>query len=314
MEDDVVLADEVHHLRILALPILFPVGCEVLRRGDVTDRCVEPDVEHLALGTLDRNGNAPVQVAAHGTRLQAAVQPALALSVDIGLPLPVALENPLAEESFILIQRQIPVFGLALDGHRTRHGAVGVDQLVGRKGRSALLALVAVGAVVAALGAGAHDVTVGKERLRLLVVILHRGLLDELALIVKLAEEVRSRPGVGGRRGARIDVERHAEPLERAFDQFVVAVYDLLGRDALLAGLDRDGHAVLVGSADRDHVAALQAQVTRVDIRRYVDSRQVADMYGAVGIGECRSHEIAFELFSHRSDTILLICVKSTKF
>ena len=299
VEDDVVLADEVHHLRILALPVLLPVGREVLRRGDVADRRIEPDVEHLAFGPLDRHGNAPVEVAAHGTRLQAAVQPALALSVDVRFPLLVSFENPLAEESLVLVQRQVPVLRLALHGHRSRHGAVRVDQFVGRERRAALLALVSVGAVVAALGAGAHDVAVGEERLRLLVVILHRSLLDELALVIELAEEGRGGRGVRRRRGARIDVERHAEPLERALDELVVAIDDLLGRDALLAGLDGDGHAVFVGAADRDDVAALQAQVARIDVRRYVDSRQVADMYGAVGVGKCRSNEIAFELFSH---------------
>ena len=40
-----------------------------------------------ALGALYGHGHAPVEVAAHGTRLQAAVEPALALAVDVHLPL-----------------------------------------------------------------------------------------------------------------------------------------------------------------------------------------------------------------------------------
>ena len=104
---------------------------------------------------------------------------------------------------------------------------------------------------------------------------------------------------MGRRRGARIDVERHAEPSERLFDQLVVAVDDLLGRDPLLAGLDGDGHAVLVRSADRNHVAAPQPQIARVDVRRYVDARQMADMHGTVGIGQRRSDEITFVRFCH---------------
>ena len=190
----------------------------------------------------------------------------------------------------------------ALDGHRTGHGAVGFDQLVGREGRTALFALVAISPVIAALGAGSDDIAVGQEGLRLLVVILHGGLFDELALVIEFPEEGRSSLGMSFRRGARIDVERHAEPLERLLDEFMVAVDDLLGRNALLAGLDGDGHTVFVGSADRNHVAALEPQITGINIRRYVDSRQVADMYGTVGIGECRCHKIAFELFCHKQN------------
>ena len=74
---------------------------------------------------------------------------------------------------------------------------MGIDQLVGREGRTALFALIAVGTVVAALGAGSDDVAVGQEGLGLLVVILHRGLFDELAIVIELAEEVRSGLGVG---------------------------------------------------------------------------------------------------------------------
>ena len=102
-----------------------------------------------------------------------------------------------------------------------------------------------------------------------------------------------------GRRGARIDVERHAEPFERTLDEVVVAVDDLLGRDPLLARLDRDRHAVLVAAADRQHVAPAAAQIARVDVGRDVDPRQMTDMHRPVGIGERRRHQIAFELFCH---------------
>ena len=299
VEDDVVLADEVHHFGLFVLPVFLPVGRQVLGRRDVADRRVEPDVEHLAFGPFDRYGNAPVQVTAHRTRLQTAVEPALALPIDVGFPLFVPFEDPFAQETLVLVQRQIPVLGGAFHGYGTRYGAVRVDQFVRRKGRSAFFALVAVGAVVAAAGAGAHDIAVGEERLGFLVVVLLRGPLDEFAFVVELAEELRRCRGVGLRRGARVDVERHAEPFERRFNQLVIAIDDLLGRDALFAGLDGDGHAVLVAAADRDHVVSFQAQVARVDVRRDIDARQVADVYRAVGVGQCRGDEITLEGFTH---------------
>ena len=173
VEDDVVLADKVDHLGVLRLPITFPIGRKILCSRYITDRSVEPHIEHLALGPLHRNRDAPVEVAAHGTRLKTSVEPALALPVDVRFPLLVPVQNPFTQEFLIAVQRQVPMLRFAFHGHRTRHGAVRVDQFVGRKGRAALLALVAVGAVIAALGTGPHDIPVGQEGLRLLVVILH---------------------------------------------------------------------------------------------------------------------------------------------
>ena len=300
MEHDVVLADEVHHLGVAVFPILLPVGCKVLGSRYIAYRSVEPHVEHLTLGALHGHGNAPIEVAAHGAGLEAQIEPALALPVNVAFPLLVALQNPSAEESLVFVQRQIPVLRFAFYGHRARHRAAGLYELVGRKGRSALLALVAVRAVVAAAGARADNVAIGEERSRLLVVILHRGALDELALVVELAEKVRSRNAVRGRRGARIYVERDAQTAERILDYLVVTVDHRLRRHALLAGLDGDGHAVLVAAAHRHHVAAAHAQVTRVDVRRNVNARQMAYMHGTVGIGQSRSNEVSFELFCHK--------------
>ena len=56
-----------------------------------------------------------------------------------------------------------------LDGYRTREFRRGVDKLVGRERRAALLALVAIGTLTLTAGAGTDDITVGKECLGLLV-------------------------------------------------------------------------------------------------------------------------------------------------
>ena len=202
------------HLRFGVFPVPFPFGREVLGRRDVADRCIEPHIEHFAFGPLDRHGDAPVQVAAHGARLQSPVEPAFALAIDVGFPLFVSVENPLAQESFVSIQRQIPVFCLPLHRHRARDGAVGVDQFVGRKGRTALLALVAVSPLVAAAGTGAHDVAVGEKGVGLLVVILLGRAFDEFARVIERAEELRGGAGMGGRGRAGVDVERNTQPAE----------------------------------------------------------------------------------------------------
>ena len=80
-----------------------------------------------------------------------------------------------------------------------------------------------------------------------------------------------------------------------------ITVHDLLRRHPFLAGLDGDGHAVFVASADRNHVAAPEPQVTGINVRRYVNSRQMADMHRTVGIGKSRGNEITLEFFCHKN-------------
>ena len=128
VEDDVVLADKVQHTRLWILPPRLPatvaLGLRVaqfLRVTDVADRRIKPDVEHLALGTFDRHGNTPIQIAADSARLQAHIEPALALSVDVWLPLLVLLEDPLTEERLVLVERQVPVL------RATHHGCTSAD-------------------------------------------------------------------------------------------------------------------------------------------------------------------------------------------
>ena len=179
VEDDVVLADEVQHTRLWILPPCLPASValglrvtQLLRVTDVADRRIKPDVEHLAFGALDRHGNTPVQIATDGARLQPHVEPALALSVDVWLPLLVLLEDPLAEERLVLVERQVPVLRATHHGRASADGRAWIDQLRRAERRTATLALVAISVLVATVGAGAGDIAVGEELSGLLVVVL----------------------------------------------------------------------------------------------------------------------------------------------
>ena len=78
MEDDVVLAHEVGVQRPGFLPPFAPsLGSAAILRpldgsGQVADDSVEPDVDPLRLLriTLDRNRNAPVDIARHRARFE----------------------------------------------------------------------------------------------------------------------------------------------------------------------------------------------------------------------------------------------------
>ena len=173
MEHDIVLSDEVDELRVPALPPFVPALREqFLGIGNIANRSIEPHVEYLALGTFHRHRNAPVQVAGYGTRLETAVNPALALAIDIAPPLLVVLQNPHAQPFLILIQREIPVGSLFL--HRLRSAELGlrIDEFFRAEGAAAFLALVAIGSLSSAFRAGSDYVPVSEESLCLRVVVL----------------------------------------------------------------------------------------------------------------------------------------------
>ena len=197
VEYDVILTDEVNELGILALPILLPVRCKILGSRDIADWSIEPNIENLALSSLNRHRDSPIQIAAYGTWQQTSVEPALALTINVRFPLLVALENPLAEHLLVLIERQVPVLCFALYRSCTRESRIWVDKLLRREGRATYLALIAVCTLSVTLRASTLDVAVCEERLRLLIVELLGGLLHELALVVELAEECRSGLCVG---------------------------------------------------------------------------------------------------------------------
>ncbi len=300
MEHDVVLTDEVDHAGILLLPpFLVIVAHEVDGVGDIADRSVEPYIEHLAVGTLHGHRDTPVEVAAHGTRLQAKVEPRLALAVDVRLPFLMLLENPFLETLLPLVEGEIEMGGLAHHRHAPGDGRAGIDQVGGVEARAAGLALVAVRSLRAAVGALPGHVTVGEELPRLLVVKLHRGLLHEFTFVVQSAEKVGSGAGMRPGGGTAVYVERYAELLERILDYLMITVHYILGGDTLLAGLDGDRHPMLVTAAYEQHLLSLEAEISRIDVGGNIDSGQMADMNRPVGVWQGRRDKCSLEFF-HR--------------
>ena len=270
---------------VFALPPFLPaVGEEFLGVGDVADGGVEPNVEHLPFGSGHRHGHAPVEVAAHGTGLQAAHQPALALTVNGAAPLLVAVEYPAVQPLLVIVQRQIPVAGLLL--YRGGSGELGmrVDEFFGAQGAAAMLALVAIGAFMSAAGALARDIAVGQEGLCLRIVVLLAFLGYELALFPEFAEEIRRSLVVYLRAGAGIDVEIDSQAGEGVLDYLVIAVHDVLRGAAFGTCLYGDGHSVLVASADEEDIFPAHAEIPYVDVGRHIHACKVADVYGAVCI------------------------------
>jgi len=102
----------------------------------------------------------------------------------------VPFKDPLLQPVLILVERQIPILGLAQLGLGATDGGVRIDEFHRAEVAATFLTLVAIGVRIAAVRAGAHDVAVGEELLSLGVVELLALFLDELAVVVELTEEV----------------------------------------------------------------------------------------------------------------------------
>jgi hypothetical protein len=82
MEYDVVLADEVDETGRRVFPPSLPRAellwfsiAELFGVGDITDRRIEPHVEHFAFCTLHRHRDTPIKVAGYSAWAKTAVEP-----------------------------------------------------------------------------------------------------------------------------------------------------------------------------------------------------------------------------------------------
>ena len=293
MENDVIFSDEMDHSCIFLLPPFFPItvflrrfGAELDRIGDIADRRIEPYIKHFSFRSFYRHRNTPFEVTRHGTRFESAVQPTLALTVHVRTPFLVIIEDPIFEPCLILIQRQVPVLGRFLGQRIACFGIVRVDQFVRREGCAAFLALVAISAHRMTTRTFTTYITVGQEMTCLRIIELFGCLFDELTRIIHLTEIICCKLVMRLRGGTRIDIERYPEIGKRTFDQFMIAIDHLLGRDTFFACTNGNRYTMFVASANEQHFLTLQTQITGINVRGYIHSGEVTDMHRTVRIRE----------------------------
>ncbi len=215
VKHDVVFPYEMNQASVLTLPPLFPrLRQKLLSIGNIPDWRIEPDIQHLSLCPINRQRDAPVQVTAHRTRLQATIQPRFALTVNVCLPLLVLFQNPIAEPWLIFIQRHVPVLCLDLDWSRPAELRLRIYQFLRTQSAATLLALIPIRIRIATLRASPDDVSVSKKHFRLRVKELFRLLRDEFVVIVQLLEEIRSILLMHLGSGSGINVEINSQPGE----------------------------------------------------------------------------------------------------
>ncbi len=118
-----------------------------------------------------------------------------------------------------------------------------------------------------AVGAFAFDEPVWKEPLVVLAVGQNDFLAEDVSVLVYSPVEFLDEALVNRALCPSVVVEFYLEGFQVLDEDLVVTVCKLAGRDASLDRFNLNGCSVLIAPADEDNLFALQAEVSRIDIR-----------------------------------------------
>ena len=80
-------------------------------------------------------------------------------------------------------------------------------------------------------------------------------------------------------------VKFNTEISKRFLDDVVVFIDDLSGGNTFFFGLHRYGHTVLITAANKQCISTNTLEISGIDVRGYIYTCQVPDVYGAIGVG-----------------------------
>jgi len=161
---------------------------------------------------------------------------------------------------------------------------MGINQFVGTESAAALLALITVGSLCTAFGASTHYISVRKETLGLLIIILFTLPLHKLTIIIEFLKEFRCSFVVNLGTCTGIDVKLYTEISKRVFDDVVIFVHNILRGTTLLSRLNGDGNTMLIGTAYKESLPAAHSEIPYIYVCRNINTCKMTDMNGSVGI------------------------------
>ena len=190
VKDNIILSYKMYQLCIFPAPVIRPFICQLLCSADIAYGCIKPYIQHFTFCIRQRHFHTPVAVAGHGAALQPVIQPAFALPVYIIFPVLMLFQYPLLQPGLIILQREVPVFGLSFYRHGITERAVRIDQLLRRKAAAAFLTLVAVCIGIPANRAGTRNIPVGKKNIRFFIKILLCLFFLKQSFIIQISKEI----------------------------------------------------------------------------------------------------------------------------
>ena len=250
VEADDVLADEMVQLdagalavsssRPVVLEVLAVLAAPVLKRRNVADRSVHPDIEELAgmTGNLEAEVG---RVARDAPAAQRLLEPLKKLVRHIAGRV---AGYPLLKVVVLRLKLEVEVLGILHNRGRAACSAFRRAELFSAVSRAAAVAAVAILVLGAALGAGTLHKAVRKEHLAVLAVELGRRLASNRSRGLHSRIYSLGKRLVLRRIRSIVVVELHLEIGEIAHVLGMAAGDKLFGRDALLAGAYHYGRAV----------------------------------------------------------------------
>lgn len=287
VEGHIVLAHELIEGDLIGiLPPLLPLIGIVGRDGGIADTGVEPHVDDLLLIPRQRHRHTPLEISRDAAGLQALCQPRLRDGHAVLRPsvLLVRVLEPLLNLGLQLLEADKDVRRVSGHGGGAVDLATRVDELKGIQQAAALVALVAPGVVVVALGTRPLDEAVRQEGVVLLAVGLLRRPLLEVVALVQLEEDVLHNLRLLLRRRAAKVVEPDLEPVVNLLVLDVELVAQLLRRLARLQRLGLRRRAVLVRAADVERRPVAQLAEARVDVGAQHAAHDVAQVRHVVHV------------------------------
>ncbi len=104
-----------------------------------------------------------------------------------------------------------------------------------------------------------------------------------------------------------IDIKADPCLLESIRKQFMILIDNRLWGGVVLDSPDRDRGAMFIGAADKGHVIVEHAEHPDIDIGGKICPGEVTDVERAIGIRQCRCHEISLGGMDHN------LCNRSAK-
>ena len=197
----------------------------------------------------------------------------------------------------MFIQWQIPVFCLTQHRFRTRNSRFWINQIKRTQARTASLTLVTVCIRILTMRASTCNIAVCQELTSLFIIILFRSFLHKLTFLIQILEIFSRSLIVNLRSRTRINIKRNTQLLKRFFNNTMIAVNNILRRNTLFLSFNRNRHTMLIRATNKQHLFALQSQISNINICWDIHTCQVTNMHRTICIRQCRSNQRTFKIF-----------------
>ena len=317
MKRNIILPDKIIRLAVVILPERLPPArvsrqFRILdRRRQVPDHRLKPDVQAFPFLALDRNRNAPVQIAGNRPSMQVVrLNRSQRLPDDVRAPAVLTRFQERDNRPLKLPQIQIEMLRVAELRNAPIRLRSRVQDLFRLQQITALVALIPAGVLIAANITGPFNISVRKElSLRNRIPLLFRRPV-QIAVFPKRQKNVLRNLKVILRMRTGKKVIRNPDIHQHIQKTLMETLVNLRRRRPLVLSANRNRRPMRVGPGQNNRIIAHQAMRPAENIRRQVRPGQIPNMNISVSVRPGRRHQN--RLFFHNLKLLRLKKVPET--